>query len=259
MMSTPQQISERAQRTKRRLLIAGALALVVVTASVTWSISRPSDQPPAPPTGEPSAEPYPEVEGAFTPLPGEELAHGQYPVGFPRSTRGAVSAYVAYLAATSTMDEQAFLDVARTYLDPELTDEYVQEQFSARADDLQWHSPRGTPFDEESFPTPEAYWFVSPRAVHWEELELDVIEDMDDEDTVEVQVLVTEEASDGAELYLERLWIRYALMVWDGQDWTVFGHYRSHDFKDEDYSPDNPRWTPIEVPDEHKGEGQGGS
>lgn len=246
-MSTPAQIAEQAARTRRRLYLAAGSVLVVLALIVGWLLGRGTD------SSTPSPQPSPSPSAAsdvFVPLAGEELALGRYPVGYPRTSEGAVSAAIAGVQALSTNDSQALVEAFSVYHGVEAPIEEDVEMFlSLRADEIDWIRPEGSSFDREAFPAPASYFYITPIGVWWEEV---------DPSTVNVRILATEEISDGMGLAFRRSYIHGRLMRWEPSvrsgDWVVeeVQDPSREDFyvpKEEDYTLDNPDWTPISFPE----------
>ncbi|MEY9211396.1 hypothetical protein NI17_010585 [Thermobifida halotolerans] len=250
-MSTPAQIAARAARTRRRLLLAAAAFLVVLALVVGWLLGRAGTAQTPTASSSPQASPAPSATAdTFVPLAGENLALGQYQVNYPRTPEGAVSAAIAAVQALSTNDAQALAEAIGVYHGGEITTEEVKQYIlPLRAHEIDWNRPDGTTFDEESFPAAGSYFYITPIGVWWEET---------DSSTVRVQILATEEISDGKGLVFKRRYIHGRLMRWNptlrSGDWVVEENQdpSSEDFyvyEEENYTLDNPAWTPISFPE----------
>ncbi|MEY9210580.1 hypothetical protein NI17_024175 (plasmid) [Thermobifida halotolerans] len=256
-MSTPAQIAARAARTRRRLLLAAAAFLVVLALVVGWLLGRAGTAQTPTASSSPQASPAPSATAdTFVPLAGENLALGQYQVNYPRTPEGAVSAAIAAVQALSTNDAQALADALIVYhgleneqIPPEDLEEEIEGFLKVRAHGIDWDRPEGTTFDREAFPAPASYFYITPIGVWWEET---------DSTTVRVQILATEEISDGMGLVFKRRYIHGCLMRWEPSvrsgDWVIeeARDPSRQDFyapKEEDYTLDNPNWTPISFPE----------
>ncbi|WP_199860244.1 hypothetical protein, partial [Thermobifida halotolerans] len=152
--------------------------------------------------------------------------------------------------ALSTNDAQALAEAIGVYHGGEITTEEVKQYIlPLRAHEIDWNRPDGTTFDEESFPAAGSYFYITPIGVWWEET---------DSSTVRVQILATEEISDGKGLVFKRRYIHGRLMRWNptlrSGDWVVEENQdpSSEDFyvyEEENYTLDNPAWTPISFPE----------
>lgn len=253
-MSTPSQIAAQAARTRRRLYLAAGLVLLLLAVAAGWFLGRGA---PSPPQETPAApEPSPTAQGeGFELLSGQDMAQGTYPVRFPHTPQGAVSATVHGLHAQSTNDAEALAEVLSTYHRADYDAAAVEETVLAdRALEMLHNQPEGSSFDMEDFPSPAAYHYTTPLAVWWQE---------QDADTVEVLVLADQEASDGAGVVLEGRYIYGRTLVWDegtrGGDWVVDAvtdpTLTGTEPTEEEYELDHPSWTPIVIP----GEGEGTS
>lgn len=245
-MSTPSQIAAQAARTRRRLYLAAGLVLVLLAVLGGWLLGRGTSSPPQEAPAAP--DPSPTAPGQeFELLTGESLAYGSYPVKFPHTPQGAVSATVHGLQAQSTNDAQILVEVLSTYHGADYTIAAVEDEvLIERALDLRLLQPEGSDFDMEEFPHPAAYHYITPLAVWWE---------VQDDNTVEVAVLAHNEASDGAGVVMEGRYIYARTMVWDegtrGGDWVVEAvtdpTRTGTSPKREEYELDHPSWTPIVI------------
>ncbi|MFD3688732.1 hypothetical protein ACFWTE_28385 [Nocardiopsis sp. NPDC058631] len=231
-----------------------ASVVVVLTLFAGWLLwSNPA--PPEPVQDPRTAEaatpaPSPVPAGTFGVQEGRDRVRDRYPVGFEHNPEGAVSAVVHELGALSTTDSPALAQALGVYRGTETSaasvDRGIQRQ---RAAELRHGRPAGTVFDSEAYPQPEAYYYMSPQGVWWEEVNAD---------TVEVLVLADFEASDGAQVTTQMRMIYGRTMVWDqelrGGDWRVEEVTDPHsepfyELREEEYHLEFEAWTPIHHPE----------
>lgn len=244
-MSTPAQIAAQAGRRRRRLYLGAAAALLVLVVVGAWFLGRTTATP-EPEPAEPATPPAADT-GDLELLAGESQALGRYPVGFPQTEQGAVSAAVHGLQAQSTNDAQALADALNIYHQYDYDTTHVEQTIlQERALELSLSQPDGADFDKDDYPVPGSYFYISPLAVWWEE---------QDAQTIQVLVLADNEMSDGAALVVEGRYIYGRAMVWDtdtrGGDWVVeevTDPTRTNTrVSPEDMELDNPEWTPITI------------
>lgn len=253
-MSTPTQITARAVRNRRLTYISLGLVVVLLALAVGWwmgsstddSAKEPVEDAPVSET-EPSRSPAPDPSEDFVVHPGQDLHHNRYPVRFTNDVRGAVSAVIHGLEAQSTNDAEVLAQVLSLYHAEEYGPAKVEQDIlDHRAQRLRSGRPEGTDFDEEAYPAPTSYHYITALGVWWEE---------QDPHTIEVLVLAEEEVSDGAALTGQLRYIYGRLMVWDastrGGDWVVqevTDPSLTIDFYGGDpevYELDYPEWTPV--------------
>jgi hypothetical protein len=97
------------RRPRRGILVFGALALVIVVALVVWL--RPDS--------EPDPAPVPGADAVTLARPAAYEGEAGYPVGFPRTELGAVSAAAAALEAAWTLDAAQAEEAATLYAPPD--------------------------------------------------------------------------------------------------------------------------------------------
>ncbi|MEU5858895.1 hypothetical protein [Nocardiopsis dassonvillei] len=238
-MSTPEQIASQTRRWKRRFYVMVAVVVVLAAGVVSWFIVQDRSEPaPAPPTT--STAP----QDGFVPVAGARELEG-LEVGFPATAEGAVSAYLAYLQAMSTNDASAMAAAMNTYQQRDLTTQDVEEVYlPERAWYIRDYAPHGSAMDPDRFPLPNAYFYIRPLAVMWQELE---------EGQVQAFVLADEEISDGEGTVFTHRVIHPQVLVWSTQvrdgDWAMVGELPPDQewsgFDEEYYDPNHPDWTPL--------------
>lgn len=153
-MSTPAQIAAQASRRRRRLYLTLAAVLLVLVVVGAWFLGRSTVVNPEPESAESASPSPPAVDaGGFELLSGQEQALGRYPVGFPQTAQGAVSATVHGLQAQSTNDARALSEALSTYhlYDYDVTT--VEETLlRERSLELFLSKPDGSDFDRDDFP-----------------------------------------------------------------------------------------------------------
>lgn len=185
--------------------------------------------------------------GEFIPLDGENELNARYPVNFPQSVEGAVSAAFHGLQNQSTNDLEALTAVMNTYYKGEYDQEDVQVQtLDERELELSLREPDGYDFDGEAFPGPYSYHYVEPIGVHWE---------IESRTEVEVFLLLDIRAGDGEGMdYRDRDLTRNT-MAWSSQDrggdWIVeqiTGPTLENRPAPEEYELEHEAWTPLADP-----------
>jgi hypothetical protein len=259
-MRTPAQVLTQTARTHYRLYLAlGALLLVAAVVGIWLVVGLDSGQvPPQPDTAPADAPPATASspgEEDFVPLTGQAMAHDRFPVNFPHSPEGASSMAIVYIQALSTNDAETLALAFDAYSDTEDPDAKVHEWlFPTRVHDIEAYLPPEGTFDPEAFPSSSSYYYISPLAVSWDEV---------DSDTVDVWVLANEEVSAGESGTFTRSYIHGMRLEWDpairSGDWVITdvedpSRSIAFDLGEEYYSLDHELWTPIFFP-----EGDGGN